>query len=120
MSINKKSVSHYDYIIGYASYFKYLITAFLRYRKTYRNYIIIITDILRKKYPIEATLRIGGDHITLHNHFEVFFISILQGYRGVKYDIIDDRLTISLPSDLSDDGRIAEVKLQGSINNGDV
>ena len=116
-SSKKKNVSEYDYIVGYASYFKYLITAFLRYRKTYCNYFSIIIAVLRKKYPVEASLR-NGRHIILRTHFEIFFISVLQEHQEVEYDITKDRLTISSLPYLVDDK--TKVKLYGSINNGDV
>lgn len=116
-SSKNKNVSEYDYIVGYASYFKYLITALLRYRKTYCNYFSIIIAVLRKKYPVEARLR-NGRHVILRNHFEIFFISVLHEHKEVEYDITDDRLTISSLPYIADDK--TKVKLYGSINNGDV
>jgi FkbM family methyltransferase len=117
--VKKKNVTEYDNIVAYTSYLKYLVTAFLRYRKTYRNYLGVIIAILKKKYPIEAILR-NGSHITFHNHFQAFFISVLQNRKGVKYDPTNDRLTLSswLPA-IEDDNK-KELEVYGGINNGDM
>jgi FkbM family methyltransferase len=114
----KKNLSVYDHIIGYASYSKYLVRAFLRYRKTYCNCFGIIIAMLRKKYPVEASLR-TCKHVTLHNHFEIFFISALQNHEEVEYNITNNILTISSLPYVSDN-KMKEVKLYGGVNNGDV
>jgi len=113
----KRNVSEYDQIVGYISFLKYLITAFIRYRNTYCNYFSIMIAMLRKKYPIEAKLR-NCRNLTLHNHFEIFLISVLQEHKEVEYDIINDRLTIPCLQCIADN-KTKEVKLYGSINNGD-
>lgn len=112
-----KNISKYDHIVGYISFLKYLITAFLRYRKTYCNYFSIIIAMLRRRYPIEARLRNCGN-LTLYNHLEIFLISVLQEHKEVEYDIINDRLTISCLQYVAD-SKTKEVKLYGSIKNGD-
>jgi hypothetical protein len=44
--------------------------AFFVYYKLYRNYMDIVTRVVRKKYPIEAILR-NGDHGTLRDYTEM-------------------------------------------------
>ena len=112
-----KNISEYDHIIGYVSFLKYLVKAFLRYRKTYCNYFSIIIAVLRKKYPIEARLR-NCKYITLRNHFEIFLISILQQHKEVEYDIINDILTIPCPQYVAVN-KTKDVKLYGGVSNGD-
>jgi FkbM family methyltransferase len=90
------------------------ISALLKYRRVYRNYMTIAMHILRKKYPIEASLR-NGDKLLLRNALE----AQIHGGRhdGFEYDTDNDIVTLSMPSHLYDKTKI---KLHGGISNGDV
>jgi FkbM family methyltransferase len=70
--------------------------------------------ILRKKYPIEASLR-NGDRLLLRNELE----AQIHGGRhdGFEYDTDNDIVTLSMPSYLKNK---IKIKLHGGISNGDV
>ena len=70
--------------------------------------------ILRKKYPIEASLR-NGHKLLLRNALEAHIHGGLQD--GFEYDTDNDIVTISISSHFHDKTKI---KLHGGISNGDV
>ena len=49
----------------------------LKYRILYRNYLEVILEIIRKRYPIEARLR-TGNVIILHNNLESQLMAVIQ------------------------------------------
>jgi FkbM family methyltransferase len=113
------NISLRDQISAYVYYLKELnmftkISTLLKYRRLYKNYMTIAMHILRKKYPIEASLR-NGDKLLLRNELE----ALIHGGRndGFEYDIDNDIVTLSIPSDLLDKTKI---KLHGGVSNGDV
>jgi FkbM family methyltransferase len=113
------NISLSDQISAYAYYLKDLnkftkISTLLKYRRLYKNYMTIAMGILRKKYPIEASLR-NGDKLLLRNELE----AQIHGGRhdGFEYDTNNDIVTISMSSHLND---IIKIQLHGGISNGDI
>jgi len=113
-----RNVSLCDIVLNYLSYLKRLnkfskIKSFLRYRRIYRNYIIVTMNIFRKKYPIKAVMR-DGTPIILRNYLE----ALTHGgrHQGFEYDINNDTVTLlTLPFD---NKRI--ITIHGGITNGDI
>ena len=113
------NISFTDRISAYIYYVKGLnkfaaIKTLLKYYGLYRNYITIAMRILRKKYPIEASLR-DGDKLLLRNELE----AQISGGRhdGFEYDTDSDIVTLSMTLHL---GYKIIIKLHGGISNGDV
>lgn len=114
ISILEKISSHANFIVDYR------VKAFFLYYKLYRNYLNILTRIVRKKYPIKATLR-NGYNITLHDYTEMVslthFLSMAENHRNeVEYDIKENKTTfLSLPYRNNN----SKVTLYGSITDSD-
>src|SRR5215204_1106883 len=113
------NISFSDQTSAYVYYVKGLnkfatIKTLLKYYGLYRNYITIVMHILKKKYPIEASLR-DGDKLLLRNELE----AQIHGGRhdGFEYDTDSDIVTLSMTLHL---GYKIIIKLHGGISNGDV
>ncbi|MGI0021503.1 MAG: FkbM family methyltransferase, partial [Nitrososphaeraceae archaeon] len=87
----------------------HVFSTVIRYRKTYENYLGVIIQIIRKKYPIKAILR-NGQCVMLNNHFEAY--STLLGLR----DFLQSSNDIMIVSTKD----LLKIKLYDSINNGDI
>ena len=63
------------------SYF-HLTNSFNRYRKTYKNYLSVMRNLMKKNFPIHATLR-NGTKIVLENYYQTYLTSfgIMDGYK---------------------------------------
>lgn len=90
------------------------------YYKLYRNYLEVITCIVKNKYPIQAILR-NGYRVTLHNYEEIgsitrFLYMVKKLGSNVEFDIKEDKVTfLSLPYWNNN----SKLTLYGSITNGD-
>jgi FkbM family methyltransferase len=123
------SISWTDYLIGHAKQFRSTARNFFRFRRAFANYINVVTAVRRNQYPIKAILRRNSrnsDCITFYSSTlkELLLISYLNDLKGIHYDPINDRLTISLDDfpkgtfSYTEDRK--EVVLQGCGNNGDI
>jgi FkbM family methyltransferase len=112
----KRNISISEEIISYLLYLRTKIMAFLIYRRTFRNYISVVTHILRRQYPVEAILR-NGSHISLHNHLQVSSIGNSQARNGVEYDTLNDTATFSSLPYVVD--KNMKVTLRHAVTNGD-
>jgi FkbM family methyltransferase len=114
------NISLSDRISAYLYYLNKFtkISTLLKYRRLYRNYITIAMHILRKNYPVEASLR-NGDKLLLRNKFEALHViyTTCGRYDGFEYDTENDIVTISVASHIHDKTKI---KLHGGTSNGDV
>jgi FkbM family methyltransferase len=63
------------------SYF-HLTSSFNRYRKTYKNYLSVMRNLMEKKFPIHATLR-NGTKVILENYYQAYLTSfgIMDEYK---------------------------------------
>jgi len=119
-----RNISTSDILFNYLSYFKNLnifkkIISFQAYRRTYRNSFTVLTNLLTKRFPIDAILR-NGNHIILRNSIEVQIpcgSNIFGGrHEGIHYDIQND--VVTLPGIRFDiEGTIT---IFGGITNGDI
>jgi FkbM family methyltransferase len=120
----KKTNADISILEKISSFTKYMVknrvVAFFMYYELYRNYLDVVTCIVKKKYPIQAILR-NGYHVTLHDDEETgaltrFLYMAKNLGNSVEFDINEDKLTfLSLPYWNND----SKVTLYGSINNGD-
>jgi FkbM family methyltransferase len=124
MYLKELNISLSDLILNYFSFLKpsHIIEnyrKFLSYRRTYRNYINVIFNILRKEYPIDGVMR-DGTHTALHNILEVQIHGGRHIYGGryklIEYDLFNDVVTLSKSLFDSKD----EVSIYGGITNGDI
>ena len=99
-------MSFYEYMTSRL----YIISDILRYRKAFKNYVQVIYNTIKKKYPIRAVLR-NGESLLLQNRIEVYTTSL--GLR--KYCTLDNDLVV-----LSTNGLTNSVKFHDAISNGDV
>ena len=93
-------------------YFKsylHLLTPPLRYIRTYKNGISVISHLLQKKFPFKGVLK-SGQQIIINNYYEAYFptFNILNGYQ-----ITDDLITLTIKD-------FENIKLHIENNNGDV
>jgi FkbM family methyltransferase len=86
----------------------------LKYRKAYRNYLSVIKHIIQKRYPAEAILR-NGQKIMLSNFELSYNLSRLQDQQKVAFDIENDTVLISDPTDLNSES----LRLKGGLRNGE-
>jgi FkbM family methyltransferase len=93
---------------------------FFVYYKLYRNYLDILTRVVRKKYPIDAILR-NGHHVTIHDYSQMIclnnLLSLAENHSNeVEYDIKENKTAfLSLPYWNNN----SKVTLYGSITDGD-
>jgi FkbM family methyltransferase len=112
ISILEKISGHTYFIVNFR------VKAVFMYYKLYRNYLNILTRMVRKKYPIEAILR-NGYHVTLRDYIETValtnFLSMAKNHRNeVKYDIKENKTTLlSLPYGNNN----SKITLYGSVTN---
>jgi len=99
------NMSFSDFVKSHTSYFAKVHM----YRKVYKNYIGVVVQIFRKKYPIKATLR-NGQCVMLKNQFEAKATS--WGLRDFIQS--SDDIVVILTKDLF------KIKLYNSVNNGDI
>jgi FkbM family methyltransferase len=114
ISVLEKISSFINYML------KNRVAAFFMYSKLYRNYLDVVTCIVKKKYPIQAILR-NGHNVTLHDYEETgvltrFLYMAKNLGNNVEFDIEEDKTTfLSLPYTANN----SKVTLYGSITNGD-
>jgi FkbM family methyltransferase len=116
-----ENISILEKIWGYTYFIiNFRVKGVFMYYKIYRNYLNILTRMVRKKYPIEAILR-NGYHVTLHDYIETValtnFLSRAKNHRNeVEYDIKENKTTfLSLPYGNNN----SNVTLCGSVTNSD-
>ena len=122
-NISIVNISFADFILNYLSYINALsiyksIRSLLIYRRTYRNYINVMMNILKRKYPIEAIMR-NGTHTMLHNRMEAQIHGGRHKNGGhnerIEYDTDNNIVRLSaLPFDHS------TITIYGAITNGDI
>lgn len=81
----------------------------IRYRKIYKNYLSVVIQIIRKKFPIKAILR-NGQCVVLNNNFEAY--ATLLGLRD-SLQSNNDMMIVSTKD-------LLKIKFYDSINNGDI
>ena len=94
----------------YIKSYRHLSDSICRYRRTYRNYLNVIANVLRNRYPINAILR-NGQKSTLNNYYEV----CLTSFGLMNSCSIEDGIITISKNDLPN-----KVKLVFGQNNGDI
>jgi FkbM family methyltransferase len=94
----KTNISKIEQFIAYVIYagapIAAYITAFLKYRRVYQNYLKVLVHLLKGEYPIDAILR-NGNHISLHNRFETSLVTYMEETGNQEYKFADNKVTIS-------------------------
>jgi FkbM family methyltransferase len=116
-SISDKHISLSEKLSSYIRGLINLIKIFLQYRRTYVNYLTIFKGIAQKKYPLKAMLR-NSNHIVLNSFFQSYRLARLQDQKRVKYDIMNDVVSILDLSYVADSK--ASLRLFGGLSNGEV
>jgi FkbM family methyltransferase len=112
-----RNITFKDSIHAHWAYAQYLVGAFLRYRKTYSNYLNVLLNIFTKKYPIKAKLRMGQS-VILPDRMATYFLTIFQEQNKLTYDIGQDVVTMNLGQN-SGSGPI-NLRFEGAVSNGDI
>jgi FkbM family methyltransferase len=96
-----------------------LLGIFLKYRRTYRNYLSVFFHIIKKKYPVKGILK-NGNEVVLTSFFQTYNLTRFQDHRKkIDYDILSNTVTISgLVNTIAESGR--ELKFQDGICNGEL
>jgi FkbM family methyltransferase len=91
------------------SSFTHLFEPFNRYRKTYKNFLNVMFNVINQKYPIHATLKNGQKKI-LNNYYESYLTT-----HGIidSFQIENNLISISKPN-------LPELTFDLGNNNGDV
>jgi FkbM family methyltransferase len=96
-----------------------LIRIFLKYRRTYHNYLNVFSHVIKKKYPIKGILK-NGNQVELTSFFQSYNIAQFQDYKDIiDYDIMTDTVTISRLAKTAADSEM-KLKFQGGLYNGEV
>jgi len=74
----------------YVKSYLHLASSFNRYKRTYKNYLQVMMNIMKKNFPIDATLK-NGEKIILENYYQAYLTSF-----GIidEYKIQDNIITI--------------------------
>jgi FkbM family methyltransferase len=116
ISVGEQILCYKDHIIKKAF-------ALQVYRSIYANYISVVRNMLRNRYPIEAILRSSNTHLTFENFMET---TVITGFirraaanrEKLEYDITKDTVRVtSIPYSAN---KTAKVILSHGITNGDV
>jgi FkbM family methyltransferase len=96
-----------------------LVRIFLKYRKTYRNYLNVFLHVVKKKYPIKGILK-NGNQVELTSFFQSYNLAHFQDHKNIiDYDIMTDTVTISiLANTATDSGR--KLKFHDGLYNGEL
>lgn len=85
MFINSHSnLSAGDRFWSYQNYLKYYLKFFKIYRRQYRNYVTVITHVLRGKYPINVSYR-DGTRTAFQHYYDVY-----NDIFGIKSEPVED------------------------------
>lgn len=106
--------SAFELIRGIFHYWKNKIKWFNLYRKTFRNYLPVILNQLRNKFPLKVIFK-NGKQSLMHSIDETALYALLSIHEHMIYDEKSDMLTVSLPSEFNR----PSVKLFGIIQNTD-
>ena len=89
-----KNMNLVDYPISYFNSFKIRIVGFLKYKKTYKNYLQIIWKVLHNNYPYDAILK-NGDVVKVS---DIFYNKLLVNGLFTLIEIKNDILEIKKPT----------------------
>jgi FkbM family methyltransferase len=96
-----------------------LIRIFLKYKRTYRNYLNVFLHVVKKKYPVKGILK-NGNQVKLNSFFQSYNLAQFQDHKDIiDYDIENDTVTISKPASTPTDSA-RKLKFQGGLHNGEV
>ena len=120
-----KNVSMYDLIYSLYTYGLRYVSRFfmahvcdvLRYRRIYRNYLSVLSHILKNEYPIEVVSR-TGNHTIVHYNNELYFATQLESAGCKDYEIIDNKVSISVL--VSGSNSKKRVDFYDGVTNGDL
>jgi len=90
----ENNISSKDRIFGKYHSLKNKISWFLTYRKTFKNYLLVTSNVLKGKFPVDSILK-DGSHIVLKNIDEVALFGLLYADKKIEYDPIEDVATFS-------------------------
>jgi FkbM family methyltransferase len=111
--VTNRNISFFEQFSSRIEGSVYLIQIFLKYRRTYSNYLNVFFHVIKNKYPVKGILK-NGNQVMLTSFFQSYNFARFQDHRKkVDYDILTDTVTIS---------RFAnkELKFHDGIYNGDL
>lgn len=96
-----------------------IIRIFLKYRKTYRNYLNVFLHVIKKEYPILGILK-NGNQVKLTSFFQSYNLAQFQDHRDlIDYDLTTDTVIVStFVKNQKNSG--TKLKFQGGLNNGEL
>jgi FkbM family methyltransferase len=113
------NMSKFDLILSYPYFLKDKIRGVLMHCRAYRNYPTVLLHILRRKYPIKATLR-NDRQVILRDHNGINNLSAYatQCKGVIHFDTVHDTVTISSLSYVEKKNLV--VTLYSALHNGDI
>jgi len=113
----KNNISLFDRLLAEPIFFYSMIKLFNNFQRTYKNYLEVISHVIRKRYPINGILK-NGKNISLSNYNSTVVVSSLRNYGVFQYESNTDTLTIPWLNWMGNNKM--QIKLKGAITNGDI
>jgi FkbM family methyltransferase len=112
-----KNISYLDFILGSFKFLKGLIKIFFIYKKTYKNYLEIIFNIVKKKPEIICVLH-NGTSIVLSSFQLINLVANSFNHPEFYFDFEHDLVKFKMQD--ANSLQICDVVIYGGISNGDV
>jgi FkbM family methyltransferase len=114
----ERNISLVDRMVAYASFFRSKVSTAKVYRRAYRNFVRIVWDIARKRYPIVGILK-NNNSIVLRNETELAFVAYAQIYDKIHFDMDSKLVTLSylVPPE---NRNYIDLKFFGAMESGDI
>ena len=110
-----QNISLFDFLTAHMRYWKHFFDMLLKVQNTYSNPRNVLINVLKEKFPVEATLK-NGTHIKLKSFNAMYLIAQTHGVKNVQYDVENDFVTIFF----LDSKERKSVTIHGGVNNGDI
>jgi FkbM family methyltransferase len=117
-SISTDNVSLVDRVVAYAGFFKAKVSTVKVYHRAYRNFVSVIWNLVRKRFPIVAVLK-NNISLVVRNETELAFIAYAQFYDRIHLDMDSKLVTLSYP--ISErNSKYLDLKFFGAMESGDI
>jgi FkbM family methyltransferase len=112
------NISLVDRIFAYAGFFKAKASTVKVYHGAYRNFVRVIWNLVRKRYPIVAVLK-NNNSLLVRNETELAFIAYAQIYDRIHLDLDSKLVTLSYPIS-AENPKFLNLKFFGAMESGDI
>jgi FkbM family methyltransferase len=107
-----------DYVIAYVNFVRNKVITFNLYRRAFKNYLSILSRIVKKRYPIVAVLRNDNNSVVLQTETAIALVAYAQIYKDIKLDMAKKQITI--PFFHSEKNGTVCLRFLGGMEGGDI